>query len=68
MTISSTIVRRFRSMIVRRLVRRSANADNLHVQTELKNKDKNIKQYLKFIFNKPPKTETKEKLPLTVTK
>ena len=35
----------------------STNADNLHVQTELKNKS--IKQSLIFIFNKLPKTETK---------
>ena len=35
----------------------SVNADNLHVQTELKNK--NIKQSLILIFNKLPKTETK---------
>ena len=36
----------------------STNADNLHVQTELKNENKN-KQSLIFIFNKQPKTETK---------
>ena len=37
----------------------STNADNLHVQTELKNKNKNIKQSLIFMFNNVPKTETK---------
>ena len=36
----------------------SANVDNLHVQTELKNKNKSIKQY-QVIVNKLPKTETK---------
>ena len=30
----------------------SNNADNLHVKTELKNKNKNIKQSLIIIFNK----------------
>ena len=37
----------------------STNADNLHMQTELKNENKNIKQSLIFIFNKLLKTETK---------
>ena len=37
----------------------STNAENLHAQTEQKNKNKNIKQSLIFIFNKLPKAETK---------
>ena len=37
----------------------STNKDNLQVQTELKNKNKNIKQSLIFRFNKLPKAETK---------
>ena len=37
----------------------STNTDNLHVKTELKNKNKNIKQSLIIIFNKLLKTETK---------
>ena len=37
----------------------STNAANLHVQTELKNKNKNVKQSLISIFNKLSKAETK---------
>ena len=37
----------------------TTSADNLHVQTGLKNKSKNSKQSLIFIFNKLLKTETK---------